>query len=887
MDPIVRDSRHLGDELVAFVHAEVESLVAAHFPEWRIPRSFAGHFVDADVRADLLYTLTHLADGGVDVIADEPIDAVVGRLLGAVDGRRTHTFFSYRVAETLLRRGGFANNPLLVDCDATQRASVARATDSRDWIELLDAAILPRNYAAVLSRCELARTDLGLSDDPAILDRLVARLHELLTQNPLHTLDDSNDASGRYDIYTADIWLFCEPLAARLGEVWATGACAALDLVDTIAGPDGAAIPWGRSTGVLSTALTVELAALALRDDLRDDRAAAWIRRGIDAFRATRVRFDPDGVVDAHRHRNQDAYRGPARRLQLTLDVLGKLAWAGATLRAADAISPATHRATYRTASTWVPFETDRHAGAWVEANLAARVIVPYVGAARSHYFPVPQAPGVFESPVDNDQVVWAPLVLDGAKRITTANLPDAVEYTEHAVHARWDRLQPCGLDAEGAVPAPYPGTCSTTMRLDRRTLIAEHTLTLASIPDAISVLVPETRRAPLQVDLTANVAHSTTRIVVDGIAEWATPYSGLATIHQIDVEPATELTITARATPRLRVASTAHGHWYHRSLYEPMVDRVLGMPVPIGALADGSVSLDDVELLHVHWPEWFGFDDPAVHADLIERLADRGIPVVWTAHNLTPHARQPEIYDPIYQQWAAAADAVIHHSEWGRDRMLARYSFRPGCRHEVFVHGHFGDLWPTAITTTRADAERRLGLAPTGIRIGLVGAPRDDKRVIEFLDGVVASAREDIQVVCWSLRLDETAPDDPRIPIAERYRNADPVTYATRLAACDVLAFPFDPDGDMLATGTIADAIGVGIPALISDWTYLTEMLGDAGLPGGHTAATVTAALDALTDEDLARARTAMAALQPAFAWGPIAARTADLFERVVLDEP
>ncbi|MBK5288389.1 MAG: hypothetical protein JJE46_07975, partial [Acidimicrobiia bacterium] len=454
MDPLVRDSRQLGDELLAFVGTTVESLAARHFPHWRIPHTFAGHLVDADVRADLLYTLTHLATGGIDTIAGEPIDDVIGRLMTEVDGRRTHTFFSYRVAETLLRRGPFSANPLLAACTPTQRESVARATDSRDWIELLDTSILPRNYAAVLSRCELARTELGLGEDPTVLDRLVERLRDLLTQNPLHTLDDSNDGAGRYDIYTADIWLFCEPLAPRLGDVWTTGAGAALELVDTIAGPDGAAIPWGRSTGVLSTALTVELAALALHDDLRSERSGAWIRRGIDAFRAARARFDADGVVDAHRHRNQDAYRGPARRLQLTLDVLGKLAWAGAAFRAADSTEPAPHRATYRRTDQWVPFETDRNAGAWVGANPAGRVVVPYVGAARSHYFPVPHSPGVFEAPVDNDQVVWAPLILDGTQRITTANLPDSIECEEHAVRARWDRLQPCGLDAEGAVPA-------------------------------------------------------------------------------------------------------------------------------------------------------------------------------------------------------------------------------------------------------------------------------------------------------------------------------------------------------------------------------------------------------------------------------------------------
>ncbi len=339
--------------------------------------------------------------------------------------------------------------------------------------------------------------------------------------------------------------------------------------------------------------------------------------------------------------------------------------------------------------------------------------------------------------------------------------------------------------------------------------------------------------------------------------------------------------------TPLLRVSSTAFGHWYDRLLYTPIEDRVRELPTPLGVQADPGTRIDDVELLHLHWPEWFGFDDPTAHEQLIATLADHGIPVVWTADNLTPHEKRPAVYDPIYQRWADTTDAVIHHSVWGRDRMLARYRFRPDCRHEVIEHGHFGALWEHATTLTRAEAERRLGLEPAAIRIGLVGAPRADKHVRAFLDGVVASSRDDVQVVCWSLGFGETAPDDPRVAIAEQYRGVDERTYATRLAACDAIALPFDPEGDMLATGTIADAIGLGIPALVSDWPYLTEMLGTAGIPAGHTAVGIATALDRLDRPTLDAAAAAMAGLRARFDWAPLAHRTADLFERVVLGEP
>ena len=317
------------------------------------------------------------------------------------------------------------------------------------------------------------------------------------------------------------------------------------------------------------------------------------------------------------------------------------------------------------------------------------------------------------------------------------------------------------------------------------------------------------------------------------------------------------------------------------------MADRVLGLPTPIGVLADSSVSLDDVELLHLHWPEWFGFDDPAVHTELIARLAERGIPIVWTAHNLTPHARQPEIYDPIYQQWADVADAVIHHSEWGKERMLARYSFRPECRHEVLVHGHFGDLWPAAATTTRAAAESRLGLAPAALRIGLVGAPREDKKVVEFLEGVagVQPGRHPGRVLVAAPRQDRAGRSPHRDRRAVPQRRSGDVRDTTRSLRCPRV--PLRPRRRHARDRNHRRRHRGRHPRvdLRLDLPHRdARRRRDSLRPHRGEVAT---ALDGLTDDDVARARAAIQALKPAFEWAPIAERTADLFERVVLDEP
>lgn len=882
-------SGELADRLRRLTVETLEALERHQLPDWRIPRTFAGHAVGADVRADLCFTLAHLADAGVTSVAGEPPDAITARLLRDVDGRSTHTFFSYRIAETLVRHGPLDGNPLLAGCNDAQREQVVLATDSSDWLELLDTDLLPRNYAAVLARCALARERLGLKDDPARLDSLVARTAAVLGENPRRFLDDSNHRVGRYDIYTADVWLFCEPLSERLGTLWEEGMRTALDLVLAVGSRDGTAVPWGRSTGALGAALTVELAAFAIAEGYAEDVEAVWLRRATDATGTLAGGFDLDGVSNAHRHRDQDQYRGPARRLQLTLDLLGKLAWAAAALgHVPPNVVAASPVEAYPHDDRWIGFEEHRAAGVWAHRSPGADFVLPLVGASRSHYLPAPYQPGTWEVPVDRDLPCWTPLVVAGLRRYTAAGVPAAMRHEDGVLSAHWEALPPSGVSLDDASEGtPLAATRNVRLTVERRTLVLDDELTFAQVPEAVSLAIPEVAGRPLQVEWSCATPHATTRITVDGLAEWRSAWSEISAVHQLECTPAAHLAYGARVTPLLRVGSTAFGHHYDAALYAPMADRIVERPPPVGWQAAANATLTEIDLLHMHWPEWVAFDDLAAHERILRDLREHDIPIAWTAHNLTPHEHRPEVYDPIYAAWARDAAAVIHHSEYGKARMLARYPFGDACRHEVIPHGHFGEMWSAAGLPDQRTAEARLGLAPCGVRIGLVGAPRADKLVQAVLDGVAGCRRDDVQVVCWSLGPGDTVPDDPRIAIAEPYRGCDAATYATRLAACDALALVFDPDGDMLATGTAADAQGLGLPALTSEWGYLAETLGAGAIPCGHTAASIAAALDALTPEQLAVAAAAATERRASYEWTPVATRTADLFERVVLREP
>ncbi len=128
-----------------------------------------------------------------------------------------------------------------------------------------------------------------------------------------------------------------------------------------------------------------------------------------------------------------------------------------------------------------------------------------------------------------------------------------------------------------------------------------------------------------------------------------------------------------------------------------------------------------------------------------------------------------------------------------------------------------------------------------------------------------------------------ETVPDDPRITVLP-YEEVPRATYDRRLATIDVLALPLD-GATYLTTGQVADAVGAGIASLISPWPYLAELLGGAAITYGRTAADLTATLDALDDDTLARARAAVAERRIALDWAALAEPTWELLDLVAAE--
>lgn len=877
----------IADALVSTALDVVERLALSVAPGLALPATLAGHRVEADAHADLVFTLGLLHEAGVGEVAGRRLDALVHERLASIDAARTHTFFSYRVAETAARLGG------LGALEPPTAEVVAEAADSTEWIELLDTGLLPRNYAVVLARCETARAGLGLDVDAAVLDDLVARVAALLGEHPDGWLDDSHDGRGQVDMYTVDAYLFAAPLAGRLGEVWPRGLSAAARLVEAVASPGGEALPWGRSIGALAVGHTAELAGALLAHGLAGD-VPGWLGRARAAAGAAPGWFAADGLVVAHRRRSPFRYRGPQRRLQMTLDCAGKLVAAALDLRrSADPTSEPADSHPYEAApparvfpprDEWISF--GEGAGAWAHRDPRLAFTLPVVGGPGSDYAPSPRRPGAFEVPTDGPLACFVPVAWYGTNRFAPGGRAAGLGHAPGALDLAHDRFTATAAELGADTPS-RPLRRRARYTIDGRTLRIDEELELGGDrPEALAVLVPEAAGQPLHVEATGDAVVAVRAVEVDGLAEWRSFQGELPAVHQVELEPGPSLAFRWSVTPKLRVVSTIHGDPYHECLYRPLRDRVADRLVPFRLLdRPGRLTeaLATVDVFHLHWPEWLTGIDAGRARRVADVVAAAGVPIVWTQHNLAPHAAPDET--ELYQVWAERADAVIHHSEWGRAEVTARYRFRPDALHRVVPHGHWGPVMDPALSdpgtraAARARAEAELGLAPCHLRIGLVGAPRPGKDTGLLLEGFAACRRDDLQLLVLGGG-GEPVPADPRITVRP-YEQVPREVYDRRLAAVDVLALPLG-GGTYLTSGQPADAVAAGIPALTSDWPYLAEVLGDAAIPYGRTAADLTATLDGLDDATVARARRATAARRAALDWDALSRSTWDLLDEV-----
>lgn len=243
--------------------------------------------------------------------------------------------------------------------------------------------------------------------------------------------------------------------------------------------------------------------------------------------------------------------------------------------------------------------------------------------------------------------------------------------------------------------------------------------------------------------------------------------------------------------------------------------------------------------LLHLHWLAPL-LSDPrgprtalklGLFARGLRRLGKRGIPFVWTVHNLYEHERQHLGLERRLRRWLARhAAALIVHGPSAAERVRREYRVPERTEVAIVPHGNYIGVYPEG--STRSEARRHLGLDPEAPTLLFLGQIRQYKGVVDLI-AAVARIRSGLQLVIAG------RPHPPSVGDELRARAQDveglhlqlefvpDEEVATYVAACDLFVLPHK---ESLTSGSAILAMSLGRACLAPRSGCFEELLGEEG---------------------------------------------------------
>jgi glycosyltransferase involved in cell wall biosynthesis len=362
---------------------------------------------------------------------------------------------------------------------------------------------------------------------------------------------------------------------------------------------------------------------------------------------------------------------------------------------------------------------------------------------------------------------------------------------------------------------------------------------------------------------------------------------------HDVTLVTAAAYELEGRDVPaRVRIVKQIARltHWLRASMPAP----ILGWARKAEAIADACVVAVLArrlrpDVIHLHCTNQIAL------AYLI-LLRQTGVPVVVTAHVVTPHERS-RFQDAVHRRIHQASPTIIAHSEFDRKRLIGEFEVEPA-RVLVIPHGEYGFFARGGDPPDRQSARQSLGLEPQHETALFFGYIREYKGLDVLLDAwpAVVRARPNARLVVAGdpVQLEPARRDELRAA-AERvgaihHFGYVPFAEVTRyFAAADVLVLPYR---HISQSGVLFMALSLGLPVIATRVGPLPDLLrdGDSALlvPPESPDALAEAVARALADPAL-RQRLAEGGLRVAadHTWPAIAAQTEAALARLVASEP
>ena len=236
-------------------------------------------------------------------------------------------------------------------------------------------------------------------------------------------------------------------------------------------------------------------------------------------------------------------------------------------------------------------------------------------------------------------------------------------------------------------------------------------------------------------------------------------------------------------------------------------------------------------DAVHLHWVEFLIFSKRGgrlfgglfmtvravrmIVALAILRL--RGLPVVWTVHNLAPHESRHRRLERTTLRIVSRLATTLHvHSQWARERVVSELRVHDLSKFRVAPHGNY--IKSYGQSQSRLASRRILGLPGSAHVYLIFGAVRTYKRIPETIHAFGRLADPEAllviagRVIDASLRerIEQMADEDPRVILRLTFVPEDAI--ASLFGAADAAILNYE---EVFSSGALMAALSMGTPVV------------------------------------------------------------------------
>ena len=240
-------------------------------------------------------------------------------------------------------------------------------------------------------------------------------------------------------------------------------------------------------------------------------------------------------------------------------------------------------------------------------------------------------------------------------------------------------------------------------------------------------------------------------------------------------------------------------------------------------------------------------------------------------------------IHDPVRATGLDHLDAVIVHSQYARDRVLALYGLDPARVH-VIHHGVFRNAPYRGKTEHSLPSELHDTDEPVVLSYGLIRPYKGIETLIGAWRGIEGAQLWIVGRPMMDLKPLRSAAQD-NVQIVERFVN--PAEEAALFDRADIVALPYEPSERFGFSGVLATALGHGKAIAVSEIGGFTELV-ESGAARGVTPSDLAdwhEALVALISDESERVRLSAGAARAAaedYSWEAAARATMAVYETI-----